>query len=111
MLYYSHFVIASSVTTFKFLTDLQLLYLDAVDNFLNYGSLHHRPLDDVAVDHGGVDHAHLNPEPLFMNRLVLNPSIPNPLIMGPSIIGRRLCRLPSIRIISLLQSWPPQSFL
>ena len=51
MLYYSHFVIASSVTTFKFLTDLQLLYLDAVDNFLNYGSLDHRPLDDVAVDH------------------------------------------------------------
>ena len=47
MLYYSHFVIASSVTTFRFLTDLQLLYLDAVDNFLNYGSL-----DDGPRDHG-----------------------------------------------------------
>jgi hypothetical protein len=57
MLYYSHFVIASSVTTFKFLTDLQLLYLDAVDNFLNYGSL-----DDGPCDHGLPDHVPLDLE-------------------------------------------------
>ena len=49
MLYYSHFVIASSVTTFRFLTDLQLLYLDAVDNFLNHGSLDRRSLEHDAV--------------------------------------------------------------
>jgi hypothetical protein len=59
MLYYSHFVIASSVTTFRFLTDLQLLYLDAVDNFLHYGSL----------DHGSVDHGLLDPEPLDLEPL------------------------------------------
>ncbi len=82
MLYYSHFVIASSVTTFKFLTDLQLLYLDAVDNFLNYGSLDHRPLDDVAVDHGGVDHAHLNPEPLIHEPVGLEPVDPESLDHG-----------------------------
>jgi hypothetical protein len=59
MLYYSHFMVASSVTTFRFLTDLQLLYLDAVDNFLNYGSLDRRPLepaDHEPLDHGSIDH-------------------------------------------------------
>src|ERR1700676_1185164 len=69
MLYCSHFVVESSLTTFRFLTDLQLLYLDAVDNFLNYGSLDRRPFEHGAVDHGlldrdPVDHALLNPEPL-----------------------------------------------
>jgi hypothetical protein len=69
MLYYSHFVVESSLTTFRFLTDLQLLYLAAVDNFLNYGSLDRRPFEHGAVDHGlldrdPVDHALLNPEPL-----------------------------------------------
>ena len=73
MLYYSHFVIESSVTTFRFLTDLQLLYLDAVDNFLNYGSLDRRPLDHGAVDHALVDSAPLNPEPLHLKPRGLEP--------------------------------------
>src|ERR1700733_8225280 len=65
MLYYSHFVIASSVTTFRFLTDLQLLYLDAVDNFLNYGSLDDGPRDHGLPDHGPPDletHDHEPPD-------------------------------------------------
>ena len=73
MLYYSHFVVASSLTTFRFLTDLQLLYLDAVDNFLNYGSLDRRPLDHGAVDHDPVDHALLDPAPLNPEPLDLEP--------------------------------------
>jgi hypothetical protein len=56
MLYYSHFVIASSVTTLKFLTDMQLLYLDAIDHFLNYNSLDHEPLHHSARDHDLADH-------------------------------------------------------
>jgi hypothetical protein len=88
MLYYSHFVIASSVTTFRFLTDLQLLYLDAVDNFLNYGSLDRRPLDHGAVDHGlldrdPVEHALVNPEPLDLELRGLEPLDLEPLDLEP----------------------------
>ena len=88
MLYYSHFVIASSVTTFRFLTDLQLLYLDAVDNFLNYGSLDRRPLDHGAVNHGLLDHdpvdyALLNPEPLDLELRGLEPRRLEPLDLKP----------------------------
>jgi hypothetical protein len=84
MLYCSHFVVESSLTTFRFLTDLQLLYLDAVDNFLNYGSLDRRPFEHGAVDHGlldrdPVDHALLNPEPLDLEPI----GGPEPLDQGP----------------------------
>jgi hypothetical protein len=64
MLYYSHFVIASSVTTFRFLTDMQLLYLDAVDHFLNYNSLDHEPLHHGARDHDLPDLEPVDLEPL-----------------------------------------------
>jgi hypothetical protein len=64
MLYYSHFVIASSMTTFRFLTDMQLLYLDAVDHFLNYNSLDHEPLHGDARDRRLADHALLDLEPI-----------------------------------------------
>jgi hypothetical protein len=83
MLYYSHFVVASSLTTFRFLTDLQLLYLDAVDNFLNYGSLDRRPLDDGAVDHDPVDHALLDPASLNPGPLDLEPRGLEPLDSEP----------------------------
>src|ERR1700676_4705653 len=89
MLYCSHFVVESSLTTFRFLTDLQLLYLDAVDNFLNYGSLDRRPFEHGAVDHGlpdrdPVDHALLNPEPLDLEPRGLEPiGGPEPLDQGP----------------------------
>jgi len=80
------------VTTFRFLTDLQLLYLDAVDNFLNYGSLDRRPLDHRAVDHGPVDHALLNPEPLDLEPVGLEPLDPEPL--GHGSIDHRPTSLP-----------------
>jgi hypothetical protein len=88
MLYYSHFVVESSLTTFRFLTDLQLLYLDAVDNFLNYGSLDRRPFEHGAVDHGlldrdPVDHALLNPEPLDLEPRGLEPLDSEPLDLKP----------------------------
>jgi hypothetical protein len=83
MLYYSHFVVASSLTTFRFLTDLQLLYLDAVDNFLNCGSLDRRPLDHGAVDHDPVDHALLDPAPLNPEPLDLEPRGLEPLDSEP----------------------------
>ena len=83
MLYYSHFVVASSLTTFRFLTDLQLLYLDAVDNFLNCGSLDRRPLDHGAVDHDPVDHALLDPAPLNPEPLDLEPRGLEPLDLEP----------------------------
>ena len=70
MLYYSHFVIASSVTTFRFLTDLQLLYLDAVDNFLNHGSLDRGPAGQDIVDLASEILS-----PLILDLAVLNLSI------------------------------------
>jgi hypothetical protein len=96
MLYYSHFVIASSVTTFRFLTDLQLLYLDAADSFLNsimVAWILKRLIRNLAILHLSIS------SPSILNSLVLNPSI-----MGPSTICRRLCRLLPIRIISPLRS-------
>jgi hypothetical protein len=78
MLYYSHFVIASSLTTFRFVTDLQLLYLDAVDNFLNHGSLDRRSPKHDAVEHASLDHGRLDPEvpdlePLDLKSVDLEP--------------------------------------
>jgi hypothetical protein len=78
MLHYSHFVIASSVTTLKFLTDMQLLYLDAVDNFLNYNSFDHEPLhhgarDHDLADHEFLDHALLDLEPIDHEPVDLEP--------------------------------------
>lgn len=73
MLYYSDFVIASSVTTFRFLTDLQLLYLDAVDNFLNHGSLDRGPAGEDIVDRGLRDPEPLDLEPLDLEPIGLEP--------------------------------------
>jgi hypothetical protein len=88
MLYYSHFVIASSVTTFRFLTDLQLLYLDAADSFLNYGSLEHGPVEHGPLDHGRLDPEALDPEPrdlapLDLKSVDLELIGPEPLDHGP----------------------------
>jgi hypothetical protein len=87
VLYYSDFVIASSVTTFRFLTDLQLLYLDAVDNFLNHGSLDRGPAGQDVVDHGFRDPEppNLEPrglEPLDLEAIGLEPIGPEPLDHG-----------------------------
>ena len=81
MLYYSDFVIASSVTTFRFLTDLQLLYLDAVDNFLNHGSLDRGPVGQDIVDRGLRDPEPLDLEPRGLEPLDLEPIGLEP--MGP----------------------------
>jgi hypothetical protein len=78
MLYYSHFVIASSVTTFRFLTDLQLLYLDAFDNFLNHGSLDRGPVGQDLVDRGL-----RNPEPLDLGPRGLEPLDLEPIGLEP----------------------------
>jgi hypothetical protein len=71
MLYYSHFVIASSVTTFRFLTDMQLLYLDAVDHFLNFNSFDHEP--HPRSDHDLADHALPEPTILDLEPIHLEP--------------------------------------
>src|ERR1700722_15767532 len=84
MLYYSHFVIASSVTTFRFLTDLQLLCLDAVDSFLNYGSLDRRSLEHGPVEHGSLD----------LDAVGLEPVGPEPLDHGP--IDHQPASLPAL---------------
>ena len=86
MLYYSHFVIASSLTTFKFVTDLQLLYLDAVDNFLNHGSLDRRSLEHVEhdpLDHVRPDFELPDLEPLELKPVDLEPVGPESLDHGP----------------------------
>jgi hypothetical protein len=87
MLYYSHFVIASTVTTFRFLTDMQLLYLDAVDNFLNYNSFDHEPFHRSARDHALADRALPDPtlldlEPVHLEPADLKPADPKPLDHG-----------------------------
>jgi hypothetical protein len=82
MLYYSHFVIASTVNTFRFLTDMQLLYLDAVDNFLNYNSFDHEPLHRGARDHDLADHALPEPTILDLEPVHLEPADLNPLDHG-----------------------------
>ena len=64
MLFYSHLMIASSVTTFRYLTDLQLLYLDAVDNFLKYGSLEPDPVDQGLSETGPLNLEPVELEPL-----------------------------------------------
>ena len=102
MLYYSHFVVASSLTTFRFLADLQLLYLDAVDNFLNYGSLDHRSGDHGLADLALLDPEPVDPDPLDLKPLNLEPLHLEPLDRGRSMIGRRLCPLLSIKTIPSL---------
>jgi hypothetical protein len=84
MLYYSHFVIASSVTTFRFLTDLQLLCLDAVDSFLSCGSLDRRSLEHGPVEHGSLD----------LDAVGLEPVGPEPLDHGP--IDHQPASLPAL---------------
>jgi hypothetical protein len=79
MLYYSHFVIASSVTTFKFVTDLQLLYLDAVDHFLNYNSFDRGPRHHSARDHDLADQALPDPTLLDLEAIELEPADLKPL--------------------------------
>jgi hypothetical protein len=103
VLYYSHFVIASSVTTFRFLTDLQLLYLDAVDNFLNYGSLDRGPAGQDVVDHGlrdpePLDLGHRGLEPLDLESIGLEPIGPEPLDHGS--IDHRPAPLPAAALMA-----------
>lgn len=89
MLYYSHFVIASSVTTFRFLTDIQLLYLmRSIISLIIIRSIMNLSITALAI----------------MISPISNPSILNLSIMSPSILLRRPYRSRSIKIISPLSS-------
>jgi len=91
------------VTTFRFLTDLQLLYLDAVDNFLNHGSLDRGPAGQDVVDHGlrdpePLDLGHRGLEPLDLESIGLEPIGPEPLDHGS--IDHRPAPLPAAALMA-----------